>query len=249
MCYAITMKDEKIEKLGEKLGKIFQSEIEIDFDKNLYCPYYFVSGFSFPDLPVVIEDKIKLYKWGLIPSWVKDEKTGNELRSNTLNAKSETAFEKPSFRKAIASQRCIVPINGFIEWQTLDKEKQPYFIKPKEADIFLVGGLFDMWVNPDTGEILNTFSIITTDANPLMAEIHNSKKRMPLILENKNIDKWLDKRAAKEVVQSILMPLEQNLMSAYKISKQVNSSRNNRNIPDILNPIDVLPAEEQLSLF
>lgn len=249
MCYAISIKEPKLEKIAERIGKARRATVEINFNHDFYRPYHFVSGFSFPDLPVAVEDKLELYKWGLIPSWVKDEKTANELRSNTLNAKSETAYEKPSFRKAIATQRCILPINGFIEWQTLNKEKQPYFIKPIETDMFLIGGLYDMWANSETGEIVNTFSIITTEANPLLAEIHNSKKRMPLIIEDKNIDAWLDKKSSNEVVQSIFRPYEQNHMTAYQISKQVNSARNNRNVPEILNPIEVLPEEGQLSLF
>ena len=248
MCYAITINEKKIEKLAEKIGKAIRATIEIDFDKNLYRPYFFVSGFSFPDLPVLVENKLELFKWGLIPSWVKDEKTANELRSNTLNAKSETAFEKPSFRKAIASQRCVIPANGFVEWQTVDKDKIPYFIKPSDSDLFLFGGLYDTWINPITHEAVNTFSIITTDANPLMAEIHNTKKRMPFILENSKLDAWLNLSTSKETIQSLFSSYDEKCMTAYKISKQVNSSKNNRNIPSIIDPIEII-GESQLSLF
>ena len=248
MCYAITINEKKIEKLAEKIGKAIRATIEIDFDKNLYRPYFFVSGFSFPDLPVLVENKLELFKWGLIPSWVKDEKTANELRSNTLNAKSETAFEKPSFRKAIASQRCVIPANGFVEWQTVDKDKIPYFIKPSDSDLFLFGGLYDTWINPITHEAVNTFSIITTDANPLMAEIHNTKKRMPFILENSKLDAWLNLSTSKETIQSLFSSYDEKYMTAYKISKQVNSSKNNRNISSIIDPIEII-GESQLSLF
>ncbi|NCB67426.1 MAG: SOS response-associated peptidase [Bacteroidia bacterium] len=249
MCYAISINEPKLEKLAERIGKASRATIEINFSEELYRPYHFVSGFTFPDFPVAIEDKMELFKWGLIPAWVKDEKSANDLRSNTLNAKSETIFDKPSFRKAITTQRCIIPINGFIEWQTLDKEKQPYFIKPNDESLFLLGGLYDKWINPETGEFLNTFSIITTEANPLMAEIHNSKKRMPLILDDKNIDTWLDKKSSKDVIQRIFRPYDQTKMTAYQISKMVNSTKNNRNIPEILNPIEVMPEQGQLSLF
>jgi putative SOS response-associated peptidase YedK len=248
MCYAITIKEDKIEKLGEKLGKAFSSQLDIKFNKELYKPYYFVSGFSFPELPIVIAKSIELFQWGLIPSWVKDTVTIDQLRSNTLNARSETVFEKPSFRKAIVSQRCIVPVNGFVEWQTVDKDKIPYFIKPNNSDLFLFGGLYDTWINPNTHEKVNTFSIITTDANPLMAEIHNTKKRMPFILENSKLDAWLDNLASKDTIQSLFNPYDENLMTAYKISKEVNSSKNNRNVPGILNPIEIA-GESQLSLF
>ncbi len=249
MCYAITINEEKIAKVAERIGKASRATIEIDFDENQYKPYHFVSGFSFPYLPVLVENRLELIKWGLIPFWVKDEKTANELRSNTLNAKSETVFEKPSFRKAIVSQRCVIPVNGFVEWQTVDKDKIPYFIKPNNSDFFLFGGLWDVWINPETKESINTFSIITTEANPLLAEIHNSKKRMPLIIEDKNIDSWLDKKSSIEVIQSIFKPYQQKLMTAYQISKLANSVKNNRNIPEIINPIEIIQAGGQLSLF
>lgn len=248
MCYAITINEEKIEKLAERIGKASRATIEIDFHENLYRPYHFVSGFSFPDLPVLVENRLELLKWGLIPSWVKDEKTANELRSNTLNAKSETAFEKPSFRKAIASQRCVIPVNGFVEWQTVDKDKIPYFIKPSDSDLFLLGGLYDTWINPNTSETITTFSIITTEANPMMAEIHNTKKRMPFILENSKLDAWLNLSTSKDTIQSLFSSYDEKYMTAYKISKQVNSSKNNRNIPGIIDPIEIV-GESQLSLF
>jgi len=248
MCYAITVKEDKIEKLGEKLGKAFQSELEIHFQEEQYRSYYFVSGFSFPELPIVIGKSIELYQWGLIPSWVKDLDTAKELRSNTLNAKSETAFEKPSFRKAIASQRCVVPVNGFIEWQTIDKDKIPYYIKPSDSDLFLLGGLYDKWINPETKEVINSFSIITTEANPLMAEIHNTKKRMPFILEYNKLNAWLDRSTSKYDIQSLFSSYDEKYMTAYQISKQVNSSKNNRNVPDIIKPFEI-PGESQLSLF
>ena len=248
MCYAISLNEEKLEKLAERIGKASRATIEINFNQDLYRPYHFVSGFSFPDLPVLVENRLELFKWGLIPSWVKDNQTASELKSNTLNAKSETVFEKPSFRKAITNQRCIIPVNGFVEWQTVDKEKIPYFIKPADNEFFLFGGLYDKWINPETNEVINSFSIITTDANPMMAEIHNSKKRMPFILDNSKIDQWLDVTSSKDVVQSLFGLYDEKLMTAYTISKSVNSSKVNRNTPDILKPVDYSPPTE-LTLF
>ncbi len=248
MCFAISINEEKLEKVTERIAKVSRSSIEINFNHELYRPYHFVSGFSFPDLPVLVENRLELFKWGLIPSWVKDNQTASELRSNTLNAKSETIFEKPSFRKAITNQRCIIPVNGFIEWQTVDKEKIPYFIKPAETEFFLFGGLYDRWINPDTNEVINTFSIITTAANPMMTEIHNSKKRMPFILDSYKIDQWLDVSSSKNVVQSLFSSYDEKLMTAYTISKSVNSSKVNRNTTDILKPVDYSPPTE-LTLF
>lgn len=131
----------------------------------------------------------------------------------------------------------------------MGKEKQPYYIHPKEDDFFLIGGLYDVWSNPATGEMVNTFSIITTVANPLMAEIHNSKKRMPLIVEDRSLNAWQDNWTSEEVIQSIFKPFDGSGMNAYQISKQANNTRNNRNVPEILSPIDVFPNQGQLSLF
>ncbi len=147
-------------------------------------PVHHVNGFSYPLMPVVTaapEPEIRLFRWGLIPFWVRDKEQSRLLRSLTLNARSESVFEKPSFRKPILSGRCLVPSDGFFEWQTVGTKKVPWFITLPGNEIFSFGGIWDVWKLPGKDPLF-TYSILTTDANPLMAEIHNSKKRMPLIL-------------------------------------------------------------------
>lgn len=150
------------------------------------------NGFTFPKTPVIANDKpglIQLFNWGLMPSWAKDE----TFRKNTLNARFETLGEKPSF-KPYMQNRCIVLANGFYEWQWLDpqgKKKQKYLITLENEEAFAFAGIWSKWANRDTGEILNTYSIITLPATGLMAEIHNSKLRMPFILKTENEKKWL----------------------------------------------------------
>lgn len=196
-----------------------------------------VSGFGYPALPVVTDDGLFLYEWGLIPSWVKDTATANDIRTKTLNAVGETAFEKPSFRKSIASNRCLFPVSGFYEWREFKGNKYPYFIQVADADYFSLGAIYDMWINNDTGEIKNTFSIITTPANPLMEKIHNLKKRMPLILSPEDEMKWLDPMLNTSEIKNLIQPFPESKMSAYTISRTANNTRANRDVPEIVKPV------------
>lgn len=138
-------------------------------------------------------------KWGLIPFWEKTAEKANEIRKLTYNAKADTVFEKPSFREPIKKHRCLVPSTGFFEWHhNSDGTKMPYFIRLKDGDIFSMAGIYDEWRNPETGKILRTFSILTTEANQLLAKMHNAKKRMPVILSAANKLYWLQPNLSKE---------------------------------------------------
>jgi putative SOS response-associated peptidase YedK len=150
------------------------------------------NGFTYPNTPVITDKEpghIKMFNWGLIPAWSNDE----EIRAYTLNARIETIKEKASFKNVI-NNRCLVIADGFYEWKWLDekgKKKQKYLIT-KEADaLFSFAGIYSVWINKVTGEIRNTYTIITTVANELMSEIHNSKKRMPVILSEQREKDWL----------------------------------------------------------
>lgn len=200
--------------------------------------YYFVSGFSHPALPIVKHDGIFRYEWGLIPSWVKDIQTATEIRSKTLNAMGETVFEKPSFKKSIISQRCLLPVSGFYEWRDVNGVKFPYFIHPADNEMFSLGAIYDTWIDRKTGEIKNTFSILTTSANPLMEKIHNLKKRMPLILSPSDQTKWLDSELKPQQINELIKPFPESDMTAYTISRRANNARNNRNVPEILEKVE-----------
>jgi putative SOS response-associated peptidase YedK len=155
----------------------------------------YVNGFEFPKTPVIIDehpDVITHFSWGLIPSWAKDP----EIRKYTLNAKIETLNEKPSFRNSI-NKRCLVIANGFYEWQWQDakgKSKIKYEIGLSEEELFAFAGIYSEWINQYTGEIVNTYALLTTEANAFMAKIHNSKKRMPVILKKEDEQSWLNSR-------------------------------------------------------
>lgn len=151
------------------------------------------NGFNFPKTPIITDEEphaVSLFNWGLIPKWAND----NEIRKFTLNAKIETLTEKPSFRDVV-HQRCLVLSDTFFEWQWLDskgKNKEKYSIQLAETPLFTFGGIWSRWRDPSTDKILNTYSIITKEANELMSVIHNSKKRMPLVLPVEKEQDWLN---------------------------------------------------------
>ena len=173
-----------------KIEKRFTATME---QPSLFQPQNHINGFAFPQTPVIIDESPEIithYHWGLIPAWAKEE----SIRSYTLNAKIETLSEKPSFKNSV-HKRCLVLANGFYEWQWLDpkgKHKQQYLIGLPQQELFAFAGLYSQWVDTSTGEIRNTYTLLTTEANALMSEIHNTKKRMPVVLQREDENKWLD---------------------------------------------------------
>ena len=156
----------------------------------------FVNGYSFPKMPVIIDedlDRAILGDWGLIPEWSKDR----DIQKVTLNARLETLQEKPSFKNYMQN-RCLILVNGFYEWKWLDskgKNKEKYFIQLDNGNQpFALGGIYNLWKEETTQEFLTSFSIVTSDANELMSEIHNTKDRMPLVLSKAAGKAWLSKK-------------------------------------------------------
>ncbi|MCD6017551.1 MAG: hypothetical protein K0S53_672 [Bacteroidetes bacterium] len=229
MCYHKSVPDKA------KLNKLFDNSVNTDkWEKQ----YHHISGFSFKELPVLTSEKpshIQAFKWGLIPSWVKTQEQAKESASFCLNAKSETIFSKPSFR-TITKKRCLIFTDGFYEWRDVNKKKYPYFIHLKEQDAFAFGGLYDEWVNKETGEISSTTSIITTEANPLMAKIHNLKLRMPLIFDKQTMFEWIKPDLSKEHLQELMKPFPESKMEAYTISKLITSRSENPNQERVKEP-------------
>lgn len=157
-----------------------------EFEPSVY------NGFEFPKTPVIANNHpgiIQMFSWGLIPFWAKD----NTIRKNTLNARIETIQEKPSFRNVVKN-RCLILADGFFEWQWLDnkgKAKQKYEISLPDHEPFAFGGLWSEWVDQSTGEVVNSYTILTSEANELMSQIHNTKKRMPVIVSLVKEEAWL----------------------------------------------------------
>jgi putative SOS response-associated peptidase YedK len=234
MCYHIS------EPERTELDDLYDHAVRTD-DWDTY--YHHLSGFEFLKVPVLTcEDKnrIQAFNWGLIPSWVKDVDSAKQSRTNCLNAKSETIFEKPSFRTAIMQRRCLFHVNGFYEWREVNKKKYPYFIKLKDQNAFALGGIYERWVDTSTGEIVNSTAIITTEANPLMAKIHNVKLRMPLIFDKQNMMKWLDPNLNQEQITQMMTPFDESKMEAYSISKLITSRTESSNQAKVKEPFEYL---------
>jgi len=174
-----------------------------------------VNGFDFPVRPVIRKHDIFDGQWGLIPHWAKDA----EIAKYNLNARSETIFEKPSFREAVVKRRCLVPANGFVEWQHLDKMKQPWLLKLKNREDFCFAGIWESWIDRTSQLPRLTYSLITTDANPLMARIHNTKQRMPVILSTDEMeDEWLEENLSAGKIQTLMSAIDEREMEAVELS-------------------------------
>lgn len=188
-------------------------------------PVYHGNAFDFRPWPVITDaqpDQIQLFDWGLIPAWVRNDDETLKMRTSTLNARIETVFEKPSFKEAIRQRHCLVPSTGFFEWQTLDGKKYPYFIRLKDEEIFSMAGIWEEHRDTRTGEIAQTFSILTTEANPLMAKIHNSKRRMPVILSKDNEQQWLQNGFSEASIASFSVPYDENKMIAHTVGRLIS---------------------------
>ena len=227
MCFNVS-----ITKMTDHLETRFKAEFE---DPSDFKPIYHSSAFSTPYHPVITNEapnKIQFFQWGLIPFWVRDEAQAKKIRFNTFNAKSETIFEKPSFKSSIKNKRCLVLVDGFFEWHEFKGKKYPYFIRMSTSEAFALAGIWESWKNKETGEQKNTFSIITTEANPLLAKIHNTKKRMPVILKVDDETRWLDDELEAEEIKSILIPFDEKYLEAFTVSKLITSRSQDTNVPE-----------------
>ncbi|NJK98681.1 MAG: SOS response-associated peptidase [Bacteroidales bacterium] len=207
----------------------------------------FLNGFEHPQTDLITKDGLSRFNWGLIPSWVKTAEDASKLRKQTLNAVSETVFEKPSFRQPIRTKRCLIPSSGFFEWRHEGKFTYPHYISLKNTDIFFFAGIYDEWTDRTTGEIIPTYSILTTEANPLMAKIHNTKKRMPVILPAGMEKVWLDTSLKEPDIKELCKPLDQDLMEAYTINR-IRPSQAMANKEEALQPFHY-PELEKNELF
>lgn len=164
-------------------------------------------------------------RWGLIPHWAKDEKIGYKL----INARAESLAEKPSFKKPFQTQRCLIVADGFYEWKKAGSKKQPYRMTVKDEELFAFAGLWEKWISP-SGEPVFSCTIITTEANSMMQDIHH---RMPVILNRDDEAAWLDpKQTEASELQQLLRPFPSEQMRIYPVSQAVNSPKNNG--PDLI---------------
>lgn len=166
------------------------------------------------------KNRLGYLRWGLIPSWAKDEKIGYKL----INARSETLAEKPSFRKAYQNKRCLIVADSYYEWKQTPERKIPMLIKMKSGEPFGMAGLWEGWKSPE-GQTIYTCTIITTSSNELTSSIH---ERMPVILNKKDEQKWLDPSIHdSHLLNQYLRPFSSELMETFEVSTEANSPKNN----------------------
>lgn len=243
MCYHYSLT-----KKQEEILRTIQAEWEQPFE-----PVYHTAGFGFPQMPVITAEapqKIQSYHWGLIPQWVRSIAEADKIRTQTLNARSETIFEKPAFR-LYTKNRCVVLADGFYEWMEYKKKKYPHYVHLDGFELFGFAGLYAHWTDRETGELFHTFTILTTDANPLMATIHNTKQRMPVILPKEAWTQWLDPALSKEHMQQLLLPCDDAKMKAHTISKHITARGADTNVPEVKarHRYPELESTEQRTLF
>lgn len=174
-------------------------------------------------------------RWGLVPSWAPDLKFG----AKTINARAETAAGKPAFRSAFRARRCLVPVTGFYEWRKDSKPKQPYFIRSAASPVLLFAGLWESWTDKTTGEIVESFTILTTEAAGDVAKIHD---RMPVVLTPERWSAWLDPALRDAVAAEKLLHGPATELHLVPIGFGVNNARNEG--PDLVTPLpeDAPPA-------
>ena len=202
-----------VEKLAEEFG-FDASSVELPPNYNV-APTQGVAA-------VLAENghrRLEILRWGLIPSWADDPQIGSRM----INARAETAPEKPSFRKSFRERRCLIPADGFYEWKRTNGAKQPYYIHMKAGRTFAFAGLWESWKG-DGGPEIRSCTILTTKPNALAGEIHD---RMPVILPTGSYDVWLDPEADRDELYGLLAPYPEDEMEAYPVSRFVNSPQNN----------------------
>ena len=181
------------------------------------------------DAPVVVGHaprRLAMMRWGLVPSWSKDPAAGYRM----INARSETAPEKASFRGPFRTHRALIPADGFYEWKREGKGKRPFAVRLASREPFAMAGLWDRWKKPDGSELLS-FTILTTSANSLVSAVHD---RMPVILPRGAEEEWLDPKSEPEALKALLVPYEGEL-EALPISTAVGNPRNDG--PELLSPV------------
>ena len=173
--------------------------------------------------------ELALLRWGLVPSWAKDPSIGARM----INARAESVVEKPAFRSAFRRRRCLVPMSGFYEWKKEGARKVPYFVHLLNSEVFAAAGLHESWPGKDGAEPIESFTIITTDANEMMRQLYD---RMPVIVAEANYEAWIDPaNDDTDALKKMLVPYPAEEMRAYPISLKVNNVKNDG--PELIEPV------------
>lgn len=233
MCYDIAQMKKravryaKLRAMEEEV--IAELERELEVWVNGESSHHCVSGFAHPEMLVFTDDRPlspQLFRWGLIPSWVKDVHQASLIQNQTLNARGETIFEKPSFKLSAHSKRCLIYVDAFYEYHHYKGKTYPFHISMKDGSPICLAGLWDAWADPESGEWIPTVSMVTTKANVIMAKIHNNPKheepRMPLILSSQDQDEWLipcNNAQDKERLLNLIKPFPDALLNYHTVKR------------------------------
>ncbi len=214
-----------------------------------YSPTFYENAFDFKLDPILTAESPKefeMYRWGLIPWWVKGEQQLLTLRTQTLNCVSEEMFDKPSFKdSAKQGKRCLIPATGFFEhhWNRLEKptNKTPYKVYAKDQEIFSIAGLYSSWQDKSSGVQILSYTVLTTASNPKMSWLHNSKKRQPVILTKEFQKDWLNPNLAEKDVLELCKSMPEDFLTYYSIGKQISGNKlstEEKNTPEIEKPVE-----------
>jgi putative SOS response-associated peptidase YedK len=227
-----------------------------DYDKvleEIYGAMYHENGFDFKAIPILTAEQPKellMYNWGLIPWWVKSLPDGLKLRVQTLNCISAEMFTKPSYRdSAKEGKRCLIPCTGFYEWKwdnpdDKKSDKKPHRIFLNDQPLFSIGGLYSNWKDKaGDSATYNTYTVLTTKANSKMENIHNTKKRQPVIIPRQYEKDWLNPDLTEQDVLALCQPIESGKMEAYTISKLITSkAKGASDVPEVLEKFEYQPT-------
>ncbi|MCC6187223.1 MAG: SOS response-associated peptidase family protein [Chitinophagaceae bacterium] len=234
MCYHVS---------NNKNQKAIKSRFKKEFEnEDAFEPAFHLNGFDKPLLPVISNEDsslIKMYRWRLIPENVQDE---SAFLANTLNARADELFTKSSYKNYVQN-RCLIVCTGFFEpHKAIGGKTHSYYIQPKKEPFFTLAGIWTQWQG------IHTCSIITVDASPLMAEVHNDGKRMPLILDEQMSTDWLQKKLSKEEMTAIMNhKIGDENLTAFRVIDGVMNAQQNTNIAAVIEAYK--PTGEQGSLF
>ena len=201
-------------------------------------PTFFRSAFEHPPWPVFkqgLPTYLDFPTWGLIPAWTRTADAAADIRDKTINARYETISTKPSFRALVDRKRCGMLVDGFVEWRLYRKRKYPYRVSLQNGRPFLLAGLWDSWKAPGSDMSIQTFTVVTTEALGIPALVHNTKLRMPLILNKDSGRAWLDKDSEFRDIAPKISPLFKPLV-ARPVSPLASQMRKEQNLPEILEP-------------
>jgi putative SOS response-associated peptidase YedK len=225
MCYDIKVLYETALKRAKRKNDSEQMKsIELELDAFRKIDFYHVSAFEHPKLPIYTSENPnspKLLSWGLVPFWVNDRHNAMKIKRNTLNARVETLFEKPSFRRAAAEKKALLSVDGFYEFYYFKGKTYPYFIHSADGEALYLAAIYDEWMDKETGAIYSGFSILTTKANDLMRKIHNNPKlheaRMPLFLDKNHQEWWLNEKIDKAMIHDLNRTNSFSMLKAHTV--------------------------------